>query len=71
MRGTITGKDVFLHSLTIVRLFGVSSFLACAWAAITGRPDTFLGVLYPSPLAGSDPARRGPPVAPPRWRESR
>ena len=71
MKGTITGRDVFVHSITIVRLFGVSSFLACAWAAITGRPDTFLGVLYPAPLAGGDPAGRGPPAAPRRWRASR
>jgi len=71
MRGTITGRDVFTHSLTIVRLFGVSTFLACAWAAITGRPGTFLAVLYPPSLAGSDLARRGPPVSLPRWRASR
>lgn len=70
MRGTITGKDVFFHSLTIVRLFGVSSFLACAWAAITGKPDTFLGVLYPPSLPGGGPARRSPAVALPPWRAS-
>ncbi len=71
MRGTITGKEVFLHSLTIVRLWGVATFLACAWAAITRRSSTFLGVLYPSPVAGSDLARRGPSADLPRWRASR
>jgi len=71
MRGTITGKDVFLHWLTIVRLWGLATFLACAWAAITRRSSTFLGVLYASSLAGSDLPRRSPPVAAPRWRPSR
>jgi len=71
MRGTITGKDVFLHSLTIVRLFGVSTFLACAWAAIARRRSTFLGVLHPASLAGGDLARQGRPVALPRWRACR
>lgn len=62
MRGTITGKEVFLHSLTIVRLWGVATFLACAWAAIARRPSTFLGVLYPSSVAeGDGRGRRGPP----------
>ena len=71
MRGTITGKDVFIHSLTIVRLFGVSTFLACAWAAVARPRSTFLGVLYPAALPGGD---LGPPdrrAALPRWRASR
>lgn len=63
MQGTITGRDVFAHAHTIVRLFGVSAFLACAWAALSRRPSTFLGVLYGRRLAG-EPAvarRRGSP----------
>jgi hypothetical protein len=48
MRGTITGKDVLLHSFTIVRAWGVAKYLDCLWAAITRRPSTFLGVLYPA-----------------------
>ena len=68
MRGTITGKDVFVHALAIVRLFGVSTFLACAWAALARPRSTFLGVLYPVPLPGSEPARPGAAVAPRRWR---
>ncbi len=71
MKGTITGKEVFLHSLTIVRLWGVATFLACAWAAIARRSSTFLGVLYPSSLPGSEPARPGAPVALPRRGASR
>lgn len=56
MRGVITGKDVVRHSLTIVRHWGVATYLDCLWAAITRRPSTFLEVLYP-------------PC--PRWRPSR
>jgi hypothetical protein len=49
MRGAITGRDVVLHSVTIVRLFGVTTYLSCLWAAITRRPSTFLGAVYPAP----------------------
>jgi hypothetical protein len=55
MRGAITGKDVFLHPATIVRLWGVAAYLACVRAVITGNPSTFLGVLFPGP----EPFRRG------------
>jgi hypothetical protein len=58
MRGVITGKDVFIHSVTIVRLFGMTTYLNCLWAAITRRPSTFLGSVYA-------PARTSP-----RWRPS-
>ena len=47
MRGAITGKDVIFHSLAIVRLWGLGTYLHCLWAAMTRRPTTFLGVLYP------------------------
>ncbi len=47
MRGAITGKDVFFHSIAIVRLWGFGTYLHCLWAAMTRRPSTFLGVLYP------------------------
>ncbi len=47
MRGAITGKDVFFHSIAIVRLWGLGTYLHCVWAAVTRRPSTFLGVLYP------------------------
>ncbi|HEU4385240.1 MAG TPA: hypothetical protein VFR85_17280 [Anaeromyxobacteraceae bacterium] len=61
MQGTITGRDVFAQAPTILRLFGVSAFLACAWAAMARRHSTFLGVLYGS--AGDDPTSRGGPAA--------
>ena len=57
MKGTITGKDVMLHSLTIVRLWGVPTYLGCLWAAITRRPSTFLGVLYPARTPRGRPTR--------------
>jgi hypothetical protein len=46
MRGAITGKDVIFHSIEIVRLWGLGTYLHCLWAALTRRPSTFLGVLY-------------------------
>ncbi len=47
MRGAITGKDVIFHSVAIIRLWGFGTYLQCLRAAITRRPSTFLGVLYP------------------------
>ncbi len=47
MRGAITGKDVILHSVAIVRLWGVGTYFQCLWAALAHRRRTFLGVLYP------------------------
>jgi hypothetical protein len=48
MRGVITGRDVFLHSVDIVRLFGVSTYLQCLWAVLARRSCTFLGVVHPA-----------------------
>ena len=67
MRGTITGKHVVLHSISIVRHWGLATYLSCLWAALTRRQATFLGVLYPAP----DLARGGPRSAATRWRTSR
>jgi hypothetical protein len=49
MRGAITGKDVVFCALEIVRRWGFATWLLCLWAAITGKPRTFLGVLHPAP----------------------
>lgn len=49
MRGIITGKEVMLHSASIVRHFGVAAYLACVWATLTRKQTTFLRVLYPVP----------------------
>ncbi len=58
MRGAITGKHVVLHSLSIVRHFGVSTYLACLWAAVTRKQTTFLRVLYPVPASAPSDDRR-------------
>lgn len=49
MRGVITGKDVLLHSVTILRFWGLTTYLQCLRAAISRKQTTFLGVLYPAP----------------------
>ncbi len=60
MMGAITGKDVLRHSFTIVRLWGVATYLSCLRAALTRKPSTFLGVLYGMPQASPalEPARK-------------
>ncbi len=45
MRGLITGKDVLLHSFTILRLWGPGVYVRCLRAMVSGRPCTFLGLL--------------------------
>jgi hypothetical protein len=45
VHGTITGKDVILHSFTILRLWGPTVYLRCLRAIASRRPCTFLGVL--------------------------
>ncbi len=46
MRGSITGRDVIRHSLTILRLWGPGCYLRCLRAMMSRRPCTFLEVLY-------------------------
>jgi hypothetical protein len=45
MKGVITGRDVLLHSVTIVRLFGPVFYVRCLRAIASRRPCTFLEVL--------------------------
>jgi hypothetical protein len=45
MKGTITGKEVVLQWLTIVRLWGLRCYLRCVRAALGRRDSTFLGVV--------------------------
>lgn len=45
VRGTITGKDVLLHSVTILRLWGPAVYLRCLRAMWRRKPCTFLGVV--------------------------
>jgi len=45
VQGAITSRDVFLHSFTIVRLWGPSFYLRCVRAIASRRACTFLEVL--------------------------
>lgn len=45
VQGSITTKDVLLHPLTILRLWGPAFYFRCVRAIASGRPCTFLGVL--------------------------
>lgn len=63
MRGVITGKDVVLQAFTIVRLWGLATWLACVRAALSPEPTTFLAVLYRAPpcvAPASGPAAAAP-----------
>ena len=46
MKGTITGRDVILHSFAILRYWGPGCYLRCLRAAMSRQPSTFLAVLY-------------------------
>jgi hypothetical protein len=50
MRGVITGKDVLLHSFTIVKLCGLRCYLRCLRSGLSRRPSTFLAVIADSLL---------------------
>ena len=45
VQGAITSRDVLLHPLTIVRLWGPAFYVRCLRAIASGRACTFLGVL--------------------------
>jgi hypothetical protein len=45
MQGSITARDVLLHSVTILRLFGPAVYLRCLRAMVERRPCTFLEML--------------------------
>jgi hypothetical protein len=45
VQGTITSKDVLLHTVTIVRLWGPAFYVRCLRAIASGRSCTFLDVL--------------------------
>jgi hypothetical protein len=45
VQGAITSKDVFLHSVTILRLWGPLFYVRCLRAIASGRACTFLEVL--------------------------
>lgn len=45
VQGSITSKDVFIHSFTILRLWGPGFYLRCVKAIASRRSCTFLEVL--------------------------
>jgi hypothetical protein len=45
MRGSITGRHVVLHAFTIIRLWGVPTYLRCLRAVLGRSPTTFLAVV--------------------------
>ncbi len=45
VQGTITSKDVLLHSITILRLWGPGFYVRCIRAIASRRACTFLDVL--------------------------
>jgi len=46
MRGVITSREVVLHAVTIIRLWGLPTWGRCLRAALSGKPTTFLGVVH-------------------------
>jgi hypothetical protein len=46
MRGTITRREVLMHPLMIVRLFGLRAYCRCLRAAFSPAPSTFLEVVF-------------------------
>ena len=45
MQGTITARDVLIHSFTILRCWGPVCYVRCLRAIVTRRPCTFLDVI--------------------------
>ena len=45
MRGLITGRDVVLHAFTIIRLWGLPTYVRCVRAIASGSPTNFLTVV--------------------------
>lgn len=45
VQGTITSRDVLVHSFTILRLWGPGFYLRCVKAIASRRACTFLEVL--------------------------
>jgi hypothetical protein len=52
MQGVITGREVFRHWFTIVRLWGPATYLRCVRAALAPTPTTFLAVVCAAPRRG-------------------
>jgi len=46
VQGTITGRDVLIHSFTILRHWGPGCYLRCLKAVVSRRSCTFLEVAW-------------------------
>jgi hypothetical protein len=46
MKGVITTRDVLLHSVMIIRLWGLGTYVRCLRAAAGPEPTTFLAVVF-------------------------
>ena len=46
IQGVITGREVLLHGLTILRYFGPGAYLRCLRALFSDRPTTFLALVF-------------------------
>jgi hypothetical protein len=53
MRGVITRKDVLMHALMIMRLFGPRAYCHCLLAVLSSEPSTFLGSVLAYPRASA------------------
>ncbi len=45
MQGVITDRDVVLHGLTMIRVWGFGAYLRCMRAIVSGRRTTFLALV--------------------------
>jgi hypothetical protein len=46
MRGLITGRHVVLHAFTIIRFWGLATYVRCLRATLSRTPTTFLSVVH-------------------------
>jgi len=46
MRGVITRREILVHALTIMRLFGAKAYWRCLCASFGSTPTTFLEVVF-------------------------
>ena len=45
MKGLITSREVVLHAFTIIRLWGLPTYVRCLRATVSRKPTTFLAVV--------------------------
>ena len=45
MKGLITSREVLVHAFTIIRLWGLPTYVRCVRAITSGSPTTFLAVV--------------------------